>query len=284
MSIPKTAQPRPACLAVLPDGAASGEVYAAAIRPACEAAGAYCERAETAVFDEGLLHRMHQRIAKADVVIADLSGRQPGVFYLAGYALALGKATVLLAGRADEVPRDLKALPHIVYGRDPAELRQRLETRIRLLVEHRPEHVDQTRCHVEVFVDRQNLASGRVVYEYPADRLPAPTITVRNASAIALEPGRFRVGVITPSRYRRCRNEDVTTSELPDGRFHHALPTFLPLFPEACDARQVHLDCGDAPPAVGEEEELIVRVFTRWGAWDWPLLLRRIEQPGGVEP
>jgi nucleoside 2-deoxyribosyltransferase len=79
------------------------DVYKIGIRESCEAAGAYCERVDEQIFNERILDRIYNQIAKADLVIADMTGRNPNVFYEVGYAHALGKTTILLTSKTEDI-------------------------------------------------------------------------------------------------------------------------------------------------------------------------------------
>ena len=65
------------------------------------------------MFVEGILERVFNQISKADVIVADMTGRNPNVFYEAGYAHALNKVVVLVTQKTDDIPFDLK------HGSDP---------------------------------------------------------------------------------------------------------------------------------------------------------------------
>ena len=91
------------------------DVYQLGIKEACKEAGAYCERVDEQLFHESILERIYNQISKADVVIADMTGRNPNVFYEAGYAHALGKKVILVTQNSEDIPFDLKHYPHIIY-------------------------------------------------------------------------------------------------------------------------------------------------------------------------
>ncbi len=91
------------------------DVYQLGIKEACKEAGAYCERVDEQLFHESILDRIYNQISKADVVIADMTGRNPNVFYEAGYAHALGKKVILVTQNSEDIPFDLKHYPHIIY-------------------------------------------------------------------------------------------------------------------------------------------------------------------------
>jgi nucleoside 2-deoxyribosyltransferase len=69
--------------------------YELAIKPACLQAGADCTRVDEQLFMENILDRIYGQIAKCDVIVAEMTGRNPNVFYEVGYAHGLGKAVIL---------------------------------------------------------------------------------------------------------------------------------------------------------------------------------------------
>ena len=79
--------------------------------------GVYAERIDEQIFSEGILDRIFNQISKADVIVADMTGkRNPNVFDQVGYAHALGKIVILLTQNTDDIPFDLKHRQHTVYG------------------------------------------------------------------------------------------------------------------------------------------------------------------------
>jgi hypoxanthine phosphoribosyltransferase len=74
-----------------------------------------------------------RNIAKADVVVVDITGRNPNVFLELGIRYALrNKVTVLLAQTGTQVPFDIKVYRYIEYDRfKPGEVRKRIAESIR---------------------------------------------------------------------------------------------------------------------------------------------------------
>ena len=46
------------------------------------------ERVDEQIYKEGILERIYRQIESADIIIADMSGQNPNVFYEVGYAHA----------------------------------------------------------------------------------------------------------------------------------------------------------------------------------------------------
>ena len=78
--------PKPFAFVLMPFDAAFRDTYVLGIKPAREEAGSYCERLDEQIFEETMLERIYNQIAKTDLLVADLSDRNPNVFYETGYA------------------------------------------------------------------------------------------------------------------------------------------------------------------------------------------------------
>lgn len=82
-----------------------------------------CFRADDIWERDHILDDVLSLIWRARVVVADLSGKNPNVFYEAGIAHTLGRATILVAKSMDDVPFDLRPIRTLQYlnngeGRD----------------------------------------------------------------------------------------------------------------------------------------------------------------------
>lgn len=95
------------------------QVYRGGIKPALESLGWICQRADEVHRAREILDLIWEGIHVADLVVADLTGQNPNVFYEVGYAQALGRSTVLLTQDMNDVPFDLRS--HQVVHYDAAE-------------------------------------------------------------------------------------------------------------------------------------------------------------------
>ena len=50
------------------------------VKAVAKAAGAYCEIVDEQIFVESMLERIYNQIAKADIIVSDMTGRNPTVF------------------------------------------------------------------------------------------------------------------------------------------------------------------------------------------------------------
>jgi hypothetical protein len=127
--------PKPFVFVLMPFDNKFSDIYKFGIRGAAEDVGAYAERVDEQIFTEGILDRIFTQISKADVIVADMTDRNPNVFYEVGYAHALGRITLLLTQKVEDIPFDLKHRQHIVYGGKIDTLRKDLAERLRWAIE-----------------------------------------------------------------------------------------------------------------------------------------------------
>lgn len=122
--------PKPFVFVLMPFDKKFDDIYKFGIKGAAEEVGAYAERVDEQIFTEGILERIFNQINKADLIVADMTGRNPNVFYEVGYAHSLGKIVLLLTQNVDDIPFDLKHRQHIVYGNKIQYLRYELSPKL----------------------------------------------------------------------------------------------------------------------------------------------------------
>lgn len=127
----KSTAPKPFVFVLMPFDDRFDDIYKFGIRGAADDVGAYAERVDEQIFTDGILDRIFNQISKADVIVADMSGRNPNVFYEVGYAHALGKIVLLLTQDTNDIPFDLKHRQHTVYGGKIDLLRTELGSKLR---------------------------------------------------------------------------------------------------------------------------------------------------------
>ena len=94
-----------------------------AIRTAIENAGLEPRRADDIFTTGAVMEKILRQIAEAEVVVADLTGKNANVFYETGIAHTVKDNVVLLAQDIEDIPVDLRPFEYIVYGPDPEGLR-----------------------------------------------------------------------------------------------------------------------------------------------------------------
>lgn len=101
---------------IMPFSSEFDDVFKLGIKETSKENGVDAFRIDEELFDEGILEKIYSEIEKADFLIADLSNKNPNVFYELGYAHAIGKLCILITKSAENIPFDLKHKRHIVYG------------------------------------------------------------------------------------------------------------------------------------------------------------------------
>lgn len=102
------------------------DVYELGIKDTAAELGILAERVDEQFFREGILERIYHQIEAADLIVADMSGQNPNVFYEVGYAHARRKLCILMTKDISNIPFDLAHHRHIVYGSSIAELKKKL--------------------------------------------------------------------------------------------------------------------------------------------------------------
>ena len=134
---------KPFVLVLMPFDEKFAGVYARAIRAGCDHVGACCQRVDEQLFDGNILEQIYNQIASADIIVADMTGRNPNVYYEVGYAKALDKHVVLITQDMNDIPYDLRLYPHIVYGDNESLVRQ-LKTKLQWCIENPKDMLLQT--------------------------------------------------------------------------------------------------------------------------------------------
>jgi hypothetical protein len=81
-----------------------------------------CHRADKEVRPGDIIAQVIEALSEADIVIADLTGRNPNVFYELGVRHALRNNTLLIAQDLEDIPFDLRGQRAICYRYDPESL------------------------------------------------------------------------------------------------------------------------------------------------------------------
>jgi hypothetical protein len=261
-----TMQPRLFVLVLMPFSEEFLAVYANGIKPACEDAGAYCERLDEQIFQETIISRIYNQIAKADTIVADMSGLNPNVFYEAGYAHALGKEVVLLTNSADDIPYDLKHYTHVVYEGDIPRLKTELGKRIAWLVSNPKKSLDDVESFVDLHISGRRLDEEMTI-ESEQKSVIRLKIDIHNPRSKIHEAGKISLGILTSEAYDASSHSDKVVS-LPTGGFLHLAPPCTAIFPEGWDSIRIKL-ISNSINLIREEEQLTLRVFTELGFKDY---------------
>ena len=273
-------QPKPFVFVIMPFSEEFEDVYLAGIKPACERAGAYAERVDEQIFREQILQRVYNQISKADIIVADMSGRNANVFYETGYAHALGKNVILITKVVEDIPFDLKDFPHIVYEGRIALVLQQLEKHIRHFIAH-PNSAARTRINtVEVQVNDTPIRDAPIVRVEipPGANAISLSIDVHNSAARDLRVLRCQVGLVTPRHFRRAKVNDqaMHTVTLTTGETLHYLSDMIELLPGGWRKLPIAPAVSEGTVALDTTTTFSVRVFTDDGFFDYPFRIETV--------
>jgi len=103
----------PMCFLIMPF--AGFEEVHRVLKGTVERHGFRCERADTRFVTKPIIDDILMFIAQADLILVDLTGKNPNVFYEAGVAMALKKKVIHIAQSTDDLTFDVKHLRTFIY-------------------------------------------------------------------------------------------------------------------------------------------------------------------------
>lgn len=104
------------CFVVMPFAPPLGNHYSMIYEPAIKKAGMRPVRADDDIFATGkIMDQVWSGINSAKVLVAELTTKNPNVFYELGLAHALKKPVVLVSSNEDDVPFDIRHIRVIYY-------------------------------------------------------------------------------------------------------------------------------------------------------------------------
>jgi hypothetical protein len=108
------------CFVLLPLSEPFKTIYAEAVEPVAAELGISCGHAGGIVGPGRIMKDIYSSITHAQVIVAELTGRNPNVFYELGIAHEQRKQVVLLTQKIEDVPFDIRDLRVVIYDWDEA--------------------------------------------------------------------------------------------------------------------------------------------------------------------
>lgn len=124
------ASSKPICFVVMPFSGWVDSYYEAIYRPAIEAAGLIPRRADDFYRPSAIIEDIWELTKSSQIILADLTGRNPNVLYELGLAHAIAKPVVMVTQSIEDIPFDLKGLRIIEYQTQEATWAEALRVRI----------------------------------------------------------------------------------------------------------------------------------------------------------
>lgn len=268
--------PKPFVLVLMPFDTAFDDIYQLGIKETCKTAGAYAERVDEQKYDGSVLQRIYNQVAKADLIVADMSDRNPNVYYEVGYAHALGKRVILLTKNADDIPFDLKDQPHIVYGSSIQRLREQLGNWIVWALENPKADLVRLSPPIQFYINRLPLKDNPQI-TYPC----SGTITnlrllvdAYNSAERGIRSVTFRLSLLSSDLFT-CSGEGRELTKvavrLPAGGRMHVFDKEYHILPGGWESFiKFDLQPSTRPLKVGSEHEFVLRLLTEGEPCDFP--------------
>ena len=119
------------CFVLMPFQDSFFRLYEDGILPAAKAAGLRCKHAGEIFDNREIIEDVWESICTARLIVADVTGRNPNVFYELGICHTLGKEVIVLTQNHDDVPFDIRHRRFLDYDPDKlTSLKGRLEKTI----------------------------------------------------------------------------------------------------------------------------------------------------------
>ena len=125
---------KPFAFVLMPFDDEFNDLYKFGIKKTADELGVVAERVDEQQFSETILERIYRQIENCDFIIADMTGKNPNVFYEVGYAHAKGKLCALITQSASDIPFDLKHHTHIIYDGTIGNLVDQLKPKLSWLM------------------------------------------------------------------------------------------------------------------------------------------------------
>jgi DNA-binding Xre family transcriptional regulator len=133
---------KPSAFILMPFDPASTQIYNLMIKPALESVGYTVLRADSLLDQQNILKKIIHGIAKAHLIVADLTKDNPNVFYELGLCHGLNISTIMITQSIKDLPFDLKSYLVKQYSRDFAEIGQFIEELKEIAESHKKNQIE----------------------------------------------------------------------------------------------------------------------------------------------
>lgn len=280
-------KPKPFVFVLMPFHKDFDDVYEFGIRAGCDEAGAYCDRVNEQKFDEMILQRVYNQIAKADIIVAEMTGNNPNVFYETGYAHALNKRVILVAEDESGIPFDLRGYPYILYQGQIKKLKAELKDKVRWSIENPKDSLSSVDLNLEFVVNGVQVKDNPVIEVAVDEYIQSEQsyngtfsleISIHNPTDNVLHPTSFHISLIIPDILKTHASEYGhspfrSTTQLPDGKYVYNMKQPPILFPESWETLEVNFSTGGKRLEV-QSAEIILRFHSQLKPKNHPFTLK----------
>jgi hypothetical protein len=263
-------RPKTFVFVLMPFDSKFDDIYQYGIREACREAGAYCERVDEQIFDESILEQIYNQIAKADVIVADMTGQNPNVFYETGYAHALNKRVILLTWNRESIPFDLKHYTHIIYEGKISYLRTELKRRISWCVENPKESLSSVDINLDFSINGIAIGNKPVV-EINRVKYCYLNLDIHNPMGTTLDSKTYSLALILPSKADFKEPNILSAAKISEEQYLYTLENTHNIFPFGWFSMKVVFELFKVEE---REKEVILRLFQEIGYKDFTFILK----------
>ncbi|HAS6194976.1 TPA: hypothetical protein I7169_22275 [Vibrio vulnificus] len=118
------------CFVIMPFAEPFETYFKRIIKPAIDESDLYTARGDSLFRSTHIMDDIWNSIKDASLVVAELTGKNPNVYYELGLAHALKKPAILIASNIDDVPFDLRPLRVLVYDKNDPDWGMQLKENI----------------------------------------------------------------------------------------------------------------------------------------------------------
>jgi len=119
------------CFVIMPFGGKFDSYWEKIYKPIISDLGFEARRVDDIYKPNDIMENIWHSINEAKIILADLSGKNPNVFYELGLAHALAKPVILISPEQEDIPFDIQSIRHIRYNKDDHDWGAKLIAHIR---------------------------------------------------------------------------------------------------------------------------------------------------------
>jgi hypothetical protein len=103
------------CFVLMPFKPEFNRIYSDVLRPTIEQTNLKALKADAIFSTTPIVEDIWTHIAKAKLIIADVTDKNPNVFYELGLAHAIGKTVIIITQHRDDIPFDIAYIRYLIY-------------------------------------------------------------------------------------------------------------------------------------------------------------------------
>lgn len=119
------------CFVIMPFGEKFDSYWEQIYKPTIRDVGYNPKRVDDIYKPNDIMENIWDSINQATIILADLSGKNPNVFYELGLAHALAKPVILISPESEDIPFDIQSIRHIRYNKDDHDWGAKLTERLK---------------------------------------------------------------------------------------------------------------------------------------------------------